>query len=434
MHLFKYTKGTRREDIIAIFTISLFVFIFQSMLAASWSSYGVFDQYNVIFDADPNTWKSYFANGWSVGGFTHPLLAYYFSVPLRAIGALASFFGFISDEVQFREALAIYIAPLCGTLKAICLYLVFRLLNLGIFDACLATGFGIVSFSSVVFGATPSPYAVTGLGLALMTLFALLVHIKADRVSHSGLLVAGLFATGTTISNVIHFGWMNWATQTANGRAPVSALVRSVAVGALVLFAALSVFYVLSEVRGVQRSISDLTVSRDFVERYQPGAQKQIENFVRFPEMVARTFIPTIPAQKENRLAVQHNNIIQFELTFNEIEFGIFPVILGIVSLLVFGGGAVLSYRDGGVWRWMGLASTASILTFGGLYSWFGTNTFLYSQHWQVPAVFLIGAWLNCSFLKSRLGYGLIFGALILMISGNIYVLEKINQRLIETL
>lgn len=403
------------------------------MLAASWSSYGVFDQYNVIFDADPNSWKSIFANGWSVGGFGHPLLVYFFSVPIRAIGALGSFFGFISDEVGFREALAIYVAPLSAALKAVCLYLAFRLLNLRILDACLAAGFGILSFSSVVFGATPSSYAITGLGLALITLFALVVHIKADRVSYSGLLVAGLLAIGTTISNVIHFGWMHWATQTAKGRSPVSALVRSIAVGALVLFATLSVYYVLSEVRGVQRSSSDLMVSRDFIELYQPSTREQIENFLRFPEIVARTFIPTIPAQKQNKLAVQNNDIIQFELTFNENEFGIVSVFLGTVSLLVFGGGAVFSYRHGGIWRWMGLASTASILTFGVLYSWFGVNTYLYSQHWLVPSTFLIGAWLNCSFIKSRIGYVLISGALVLMLLSNFYVLGNINQWLLET-
>ena len=422
-----------RRDIITILTIFLFVLIFQSMLAASWSSYGVFDQYNVIFDADPNSWKSIFANGWSVGGFGHPLLVYFFSVPIRAIGALGSFFGFISDEVGFREALAIYVAPLCAALKAICLYLAFRLLNLGILDACLAAGFGFLSFSSVVFGATPSSYAVTGLGLALITLFALVVHIKADRVSYSGLLVAGLLAIGTTISNVIHFGWMHWATQTAKGRAPVSALVGSVVVGALVMFVVLSVFFVLSELRGVKRNSSDLMVTGDFLERYQPSVYKQVENFARFPEIVARTFIPTTPAQKENKLAIQNNNLIKFELTFNDIKFGIFPAILGTVSLLVFGGGAVLSYRHGGIWRWIGLASTASMVTFGILYSWFGINTFLYSQHWLVPSVFLIGAWLNCSFIRSRIGYGLISGALAFMLLSNFYVLGNINQWLLET-
>ena len=403
------------------------------MLAASWSSYGVFDQYNVIFDADASTWKSIFANGWSVGGVNHPLLVYFFSVPIRAVGALGSFFGFISDEVGFREALAIYVAPLCAALKAMCLYLAFRLLNLRILDACLAAGFGIFSFSSVVFGATPSSYAVTGLGLALITLFALVVHIKADRVSYFGLLVAGLLAIGTTISNVIHFGWMHWATQTAKGRAPVSALVRSIAVGALVLFATLSVFYVLSEVRGVERSSSNLMVSRDFIDEYQASARKRNEHFVRFPEIVARTFIPTIPAKKQNKLAVQNNDLIQFELTFNGIEFGIVSVILGIVPLLVFGGGAVCSYRHGGIWRWMGLASTASIFTFGVLYSWFGINTYLYSQHWLVPSVFLIGAWLNCSFIRTRIGYGLLSGALVLMLLSNFYVLGNINQWLLET-
>ncbi len=40
---------------------------------------------------------------------------------------------------------------------------------------------------------------------------------------------------------------------------------------------------------------------------------------------------------------------------------------------------------------------------------------------------------MNCSFMKSRIGYGLISGVQVLMILGNFYVLGNINQWLLET-
>ena len=102
MYLFKYVKSIRREDIVTIFIIPLFVFVFQSMLAAIWSSYGVFDQYNMIFDADANAWKSNFANGRSVGGFTHPLLLYFVPREQRAKTHQIPWHGHISPRHAAR--------------------------------------------------------------------------------------------------------------------------------------------------------------------------------------------------------------------------------------------------------------------------------------------------------------------------------------------
>ena len=263
----------------------------------------------------------------------------------------------------------------------------------------------------------------------MIMLLAPIVHTKDDRVSYCSLLVAGLLAIGTTLSNVIHFGYMYWAIRIAKGHTPVSALSRSVCVGAFLLMAALSIFYVLGAVRGVDRGIThDLTDFGNFLDKYKAGEDQQFENFIRFPGMVARTFIPTIPKQKQNVSTAGNDNQIQFELTYYRVEFGFFDVILGIVSLLIFGGAAVLSYRYEGIWRWMGIGSMASILTFGVLYSWLCTNTYLYSQHWLVPCVFLLGAWIKLRFFRSCLGRILVLGTMTCILVGDIYVVGEIYR------
>lgn len=409
---------------------SVLVLIAQIILMKIWLSYGVFDQFNVVFDTDPTFWRAQFASGWSSGGFTHPLLPYFFAIPARIASKLAAFAGLISNEVGFRENLAIYVAPLCTAVKAFCLYFTFRLLKLRVIEAALATSFGVLSFSSVVFGAVPSSYAVTGGALALVTLCMLLSSANASRTQAVGFLVAGLIATGTTISNIIHFGWMGWTKLTTHTNKPLDNLIKAILISAVVLIVSLTISFGLGAIRGGKISVENLSPSTKFFNMYSKSPAGQIENLLRFPEFLARTFIPTIPAHKINVLAARNRDPIKFELTYNKIEFGGVSLLLSLTALVIFGGGTFVSYRQGGTWRYLGLGSAASVLTFGGLYSIFGLNSYLYSQAWQVPAVFLAAAWLNCRVCRSPGFIACAIGILIIMLLGDLYVLQNLNSDL----
>ncbi len=422
-------ESMKRSDFLIALLIAIIAFALHAALAIRLNSYGVFDQYNVIFDADPNEEKSWFAHGYSLGGFNHPLLPYFFSIPIRVIAAIASKLGVINEEVVFREILALYIPPILSAIKAVSLFLAFRVLRLHTVDAAMATAIGVLSFSSLIFGSTPASYVVSGAGLALITLFSLLSCCGTSSLMKVGLALSGFFSIGTTVSNVIHYGWMTWMIPISEKRKPVPALTRSIAGAAILLLITLLLSWALGFVREGNVDHSRLMLSKEFVDHYKPSVSQQISNGARFPEMLARSFIPTVPLQKDNLLALQDGDPIEFELTFNGVEFGLGSAALWLSGIMILGG-VVVSYHLGDLWRWAGFASVASLLTSGVLFSWFGTNTFLYSQYWQVPGAILIGAWVHFISVRFKIGRGLLAALALVFVIGDLYVLNVIDWAL----
>jgi hypothetical protein len=410
--------------IIAIITITI-----HSLLTIRLNSLGVFDQYNVIFDDDPNRMKSLFANGWGHAGFLHPLLPYFFSVPIRAIASIASISGAVNDEVVFREILALYISPTMSAIKALSLFLTFRLLRLRIVDAVLATAIGVLSFSSLIFGSIPSSYVVSGAGLSLITLVSLLNCFGTTRLKKACFVLSGFISIGTTVSNVTHYGWMTWMVLIRQGRKLIPALIRSIVGAAILAFIILMLSGALGFLREGSTDDFRLTVPLEFIDKYTPSVSEQISNGARFPEMLARSFIPTEPSQKVNILAQKNGDPIKFELTFNETEIGLVSFVLWLVGIMIIGG-VVVCNRLGDLWRWVGFASAASLLTSGLVFSWFGTNTFLFSQYWQVPGTILIGAWVHYIAIRFKFGRGIIAVFVAGLAIGDLYIFSIIDGAL----
>ena len=142
--------------------------------------------------------------------------------------------------------------------------------------------------------------------------------------------------------------------------------------------------------------------------------------------MLARSFIPTIPLQKESQRALQFRDPIWFELTFNGMKIGLGSVALWFAGIIILCG-AVVSYSLSDLWRWAGLGSIASLLTSGVVFSWFGMNTFLFSQYWQVPGMVLIGAWVQFISVRFRMGQRFLAALALLLVAGDLYVLNAID-------
>jgi hypothetical protein len=417
----------KRSDYVAALTIIIIIFSLQAVLAVHWSAYGVFDLNNVIFDTDSKAIKGKFAHGWSAGGFKHPLISFYFGIPIRFIVAVLSKVGLISDQVVAREILALYIPPVLSAIKAASFFFAFRLLGLLFVDAILVSLIAALGFSSLMFGSTPSSYVVSGCGLALMTLLALLNFHKASSAKKTGLVLCGLFSIGTTASNVIHYGWMTWMSRMSGENKPISELIRSVATAATMLLMTLLLSFILVFLRHGSTDLSNSMLSKENIERFKPSVSEHISNTVRFPEMLARSYIPSTPRQKHNDSTLKFDSPIKFELTYNSVELGLGSIMLWLVGLFILGG-VVVSYKLGGIWRWAGAASAASILTTGVVFTWFGTNTYLYSQYWQVPGVILIGAWYYLLSHKCKYGRSLLAILLFFLVVGDAYVINEINS------
>ena len=385
-----------RRDVGYLLALAGLVFLAEAALAREWFRLGVFSQYNVIFDDDPNTWLQRFANGRRVGGFTHPLLATYFTPFLRIASRAGAVLRLVPDQEAFRLAAALYIAPACAAVKTACLFVIFRLLTLDRPRAAVAAALSAVAFSSVVFGATPTHYAVTGCLLTVLSVLPLLAWEQVGRGVRVAVgIVVSVLAIGTTSSNVIHVGSVSFSTGVARHGRFARALGVAMLYGAMTLVLTVAASGLLLKVQFLHGAKLEGDVA-DAVERnvgqYTPSRTQQVLKLAAFPVLLGRAFVATTPLEKPNALAVTHGNPIPFELTYEGAEMSWFEVGLGLLTAAAVGAGAWCALRAGGRWRAMSLGWVMSLGAFGALYSLYGFNSFLYSQHWQVPASLLIGA------------------------------------------
>ena len=418
--------GFCRDAIIAL-GVFLGIFLLQGLLARSWLNYGVFDQLEVVFGSDASFWRIIFANCCQPGDFNHPLLAYFFSIPIECLAAAATSLQFVENEQLFRQPVALYVAPFCSAFKSVLVYFTLRLLGLRIVAALLCTVMAALSFSSIVFGSVPESYAVTGMALALVSFGGVAAVRLRSTAKYAVVCSLGVCATGVTASNIIHVGWIAWGLLWSTGRpGTLAALLKAILFGAVVFLVTLTIHNALAHSR-LEEHRFNFYPRIDFVERCGRDASGTADNLARMPEMWARTFLPTLPDRIEIKSAIKNNWKIDFELSYNTISFGLTSAVLAGVALVAFAGGIVMAYLRGGAWRWLGLASAASILTSSALYSWFGKNTFLYSQHWQLPWVYLIGVWFSGSAFRTWRAYVPALLALLGMAAANIYVLLQLD-------
>ncbi|WP_136681446.1 hypothetical protein [Neptunomonas sp. XY-337] len=426
------TSSIKKRDALIVAPLFIIIFLAQYLIALKWSSLGIFSQYNIIFDSDPNQTSAIIAHGWNSGGFNHPLLGYYFSIPLRALSYLLDLTGLIEDPEKLRSTLTLFLLPLFTAMKAALIYFSFRLLKLKPAVALIAASISALGFSSIVFGSTPSTYGISSFGLALSLFTALLVKYKPSKASYLSFISSAIFVVGVTSSNIIYIGWLIWFLyRDKEGQPFWFSLMKAVKWSSIILIATLLLSSLFSTLKNINsdasQKITTASPSTSFIQKYTPSFDNQINNIIRFPEIVTRTFIPSIPDTKKNILAIKNDDPIKVELAYLTKPTEAISIVLSLISIGVIIGGFLVTWNTK-PWNNLLLASLASIMTFGALYSLFGLNTYLYSQVWSVPCILIIGA--LASRIRSYKGYFIATSVLILMLAGNIYVIEHITGML----
>lgn len=429
---FKKIDSSDKISVLLLFCIVLTV---QVIIALMWQERNVFSQYDVVFDTDPIRWHITFADGWGPEHIMHPLSNYLVAVPIRIIQLIGSTTGLIEDGGAFRNSLVVYVAPFFTALKAVSFYCIFRVLNFNLVQTLLATGIAILSFSSVVFGSVPSSYPLTGFGFAFVTLCTILIIKKESKISRGMLYVASIFTIGISSSNVMFVGWLKWFEYIAKDIKPVKGFTRAVLMTAPLLISIFIAFYALnhivSELREQPVSEGEFSNLQDFLSKYVPPIEVQGEKALRFPEMITRTFIATVPTNNPDSGLFEHGDPIKVELSYIKKDVDVFSIIYGIVGLLVVGGGALIASRRDDIWKPLILSMLVTLGTFWLFFTWFGLGVFLYSQNWYVPCMFFIAAWLNTGFFHSKLGRSLVIALLVIMLVGDIYVINEVTQRFV---
>ena len=400
----------------------------QSLMALRWDALGVFAQYNVIFDTDPNEWHSNFANGWAISDFRHPLLQYFVSIPMRVFAATIGALNLTDNPAALREFLALFVSPLAAAVKAVCFYLTIRLVGLGIAAAAIGCGYATLSFSSVVFSAVPSSYPVAGMTIGMVTLCSAYLYRRDTALAKALLLTSAFLSVGTTVSNAAQYAWVYCVTLIHKGAGFLRSLIVPGIYALLILGATFALSIAFAQLRGLDQKADNMIVSDEFIELFQIGPREIIERLSLFPETLSRTIIPTSPVWKPNIRALQRADPLKIEATFAENGFGVWSAILYLAGVFGVGGGALLAFRQGGMWRWLATGSCATILTYWAFYSWFGTNHFLFSQHWQFPTSLLLCGWFSTPFLRTRTGLTLAALGLLIFLAGDIYVLDEMTR------
>jgi hypothetical protein len=418
-----------RRDLLLLAVIGVAVLALQSWIALGLAATGVFEQFDVFFDTDPVYWQSAFAQGWEDGDFYHPLLAYYFSVPIHVVARVAAWGG-VEDLPGLRQVLALHVAPLATALKAVCFYLVFRKLQLDRVPAFLAAALGALGFSSVLFGSIPESYPVTGMAMALVALAAVSWGGRFGLRQLAGALCVATFTAGITASNIIYCGWSLWSSM-AQRTGAIRAIWRAAVLCAVALVIALLVGMAIERFRSADDGGASTTQSQaPLFMKFTNSPAAMLENAVGFPAMVARSFLPSAPRITANPLAERTVGRYRQQFTYNGMS-GWLQLSGGLLAILVLAGGAVIAWKAGGAWRLVAMSSVPSILSYWALYSYFGSNTYLYSQVWYVPSLLLAGAWFTLPVLRSRLAAVLMALVLGGLLAADLAAITSIRESLV---
>lgn len=431
--LFKLLKNMSKNDIYIIFTLFITVVFFQYALALRWETLKVFDQFDVIFDTDPNQWISLFAHGEGDSYIFHPFSIYLFSIPLKIISFFAETFNLIQDTKAFREFFVPLFSPIFTGLKVISFFAILRLLKLTTIQAAFGSILAFIGFSSIIFGGIPSVYPITSFANAVMVLLAVLYVLKQQKSFYILFITTGIFATIISASNIIYVGWLYWFIYISKGENFLPALSKAIIKSGIMLTIILSSFYISSKIikSDAVHTVS-LTNSKGYIELFIPDIDRQVEKVLRFPETISKTFIATKPSTTVNLYAKRTPNIpIEIQVTYADEEFDLYSLLLTLLAMFAVGGGAIIGYQIGGMWRNLTLTSAAILFTLIMLYSVFGLYVYLYSQTWYLSCLLLISAWFTKPIFKQKYSYVVLVLVYLMMFIANVYVLEDISNLII---
>lgn len=343
---------------------------------------GAFDQWDVIFDADPNVRLDLFASGgWRRRCSVHPLLRLV-SLPIRGAVALADRAGLsVSPPRDSRRALAMLVAPVCSALTAVVMFRVF--LGAGYGDPAAAAGALLhqVTFSQVMFGSVPDHFVVGGLGMSLVLLCGLVLP-SADRIGWPRWIAAGVFTAGITISQIVPTCLLFAACCRGGGMSPRATARATAILGGSSVALALSMNWLLTFPDGPSSPHSHVAEIAEYA-RFFPSSpvEHALGAIAALPNSIAPPPARVVPGEP------RHTVRYRIRLTLESVRD---PVRIAVVWI-PFLFGAWLGLRsDDPVRRSLCLGSVAIVLYNLLFHAIWGNEWFLYSQHWLAPLVFVM--------------------------------------------
>ncbi|HEV8409050.1 MAG TPA: hypothetical protein VGQ30_00990 [Gemmatimonadaceae bacterium] len=377
----------RRTRVIALGILTIISFVLSYSVERRFAATGGFAQYNVFFDADPNLWLPRIANGWGAVDFKHLNATTFLNPPVRVAAAIAhaTHFSSLAPEA-LRESIALLVVPLLSALRTVVLFSLFAGLGLSLPATSSLCLLDMFSFSRVVFGSVPESFAISGTIIA--TLFWLAA--RNDRISTrwwwAAWIALSTLAIGITVTNVIPVACVlaMLAIRSPNPRWTIVA--RAIAV----IVAAFAINFAFARIE-----------SRVYGEPATLGYNPQADEFVHLDPVeagaelrwaVPNTFLAPRPSTRPNSVALQAKSRYGFMFTYATPEASPSQwLTAGIVLLMLIGGALGFRYaRDDRLFRALAVTGVVIVMVNLGMHLAFGSEYFLYTQHWEVPLLICI--------------------------------------------
>lgn len=378
-NLYKNISTAEKSLIFTILSILLIIKIAASFYL---NRIGVFDQYNVFFDADPNQYVSAISNGWGFGRDVHPAFGLLLNVPVRALDYLATHLGLIKTNA-IRDFAPIIISPLLNLVSGIFWWL--AACRSG-FSAPARIGgllFSQFAFSQTVFSVLPESYAVSGALLSILLFLSVRaiqdpLSLDTNRTRIRWLALACLMS-GITITNGLLCVLVWFSICFKRGQ------LRRVIIECLVAVAIL--ICAITTMTAADRLVYTIAADGTKPEQSQPEAIKSFAQRYMFESIINRavampaSFIASVfPGNVEtipNILATKQNHY-QYEFSLNTYSKS--PALI-FVGWLIIGVSFIYFIYVRSIPKVFQVVFAVLIFN-GAIHSLFGREIFLYSQHW----------------------------------------------------
>jgi hypothetical protein len=357
-------------------------------LARAFAATGVFAEWNMLFDADPNIYLKNFSSGRTIGdwggrSFIHPNLTNLVYPPLRLIAEMLQRLpGFPGSPAEIREMVALAVCPLVTALRVPLMVALGRALGLPALWALSLAALDAVSFSTRLSGSVPESYAFSA---TLITLAFWLAarNLNGERApGPRGWLITLFFLIAVAMLNLVAGALILGATLLRTlPRRRALLVTAGIAVAA---FAANGLLYEASRLKFRTIPHYHPIATEHLLDGFQPGLARP---GIDYPRALANAFIPPAPAERPHVTALNRH---RFEFTLERNEPGVRPWHAGTLVVL-----ALAALAAACVPRWperhrpLG-AAAAGLLAFGALtHALFGIELILYMPQWT-PAVMVL--------------------------------------------
>jgi hypothetical protein len=133
------------------------------------------------------------------------------------------------------------------------------------------------------------------------------------------------------------------------------------------------------------------------------------------------TFSPFMPSTALNDLAIANHKPIEFQFTYETARYTKAGLICALAATLLITLGARACIRASATWRGLAIVSLIVIIFNVLLHSFWGTELFVYSQHWHTSLVILVAGLLVCDSAAQR-SIEVAFGLAVLACAGQTFV------------